>query len=346
MLPGLVGALILSLYGLSAAVPTPDVRDFASWQDAAAALLPRATFRSAERAVTNWRQQAALQLDLPATDAAQAFAGGDVRNASRCVKLNNYWCIKRAGWSGEIASDSEGHVAFATALDGATVAAVLLRRYYLAYGKRSALAIVSRWAPAQCGGAITVAQRRPLKAARATPQLPKALRNNLRARFLASRMRGGPSMRRSIIADRSLSMMAAPEIAVGMGEHLIVIAPRRSAAQPADLSSLPLTGPSGGLAIPALSACVDSGPRIRNYAAHAIEGITAGVNDDLKLFDVDGTPQPNLIRLMLNMARVEIGPLAVRNGLVAAAIDQAQRQMPPVKSPAQPTDPKAAPAGG
>ena len=47
----------------------------------------------------------------------------------RCIRLNNYWCIKKAGWTGEVASDSEGHVAFSSSLEGAMVAVRLLRRY-------------------------------------------------------------------------------------------------------------------------------------------------------------------------------------------------------------------------
>ncbi len=66
------------------------------------------------------------------------------------MKLNNYWCVKRARWAGEIAADAEGHVAFAPAIDGALAAVMLLRRYYLDYNRRSALAILSHWAPAQC----------------------------------------------------------------------------------------------------------------------------------------------------------------------------------------------------
>ena len=353
MLPDVVGALMIALYGLGAALPLPDVRDVTSWQDAAALALPAAVFRSAERAVTNWRQQAALQLDLPPVEAAQTFAGSEPHGASRCVRLNNYWCIKRAGWSGEIAADSEGHVAFATALDGATVAALLLRRYYVAYGRHSALAIVSRWAPAaQCGGvlAASVPRRAATRGPRPTPVARKGLGTTLRARFLAGHTRGGqrlagrggPSMRRTVIADRSLSMMPAPEIAVGMGERLAIVEPRRTGAKLADVSSLTTTAPSAPLAAPAAPVCADDGQRIRNYAARAIEGVTSGIDDDLKLFDADGAPAPNLVRLMRNMAGVEIGPLGVRTGLVAAAIDRMQRQLPPVR----PGEPQAAPAGG
>ena len=72
------------------------------------------------------------------------------------MRLNNYWRIKSARWNGKIASDAEGHVAFSSAHERAVVAAQLLRRYYVNYGHRSALAIVSRWAPSEYVAAAAV----------------------------------------------------------------------------------------------------------------------------------------------------------------------------------------------
>ena len=348
MLPDVLGALVLALVGLTGALPAPDAADLASPRAMAAMTLPSAAFRSAGRVVTNWRQQSALALDLPAVEAVRVFAGGEPNGTSRCVRLNNYWCIKRAGWSGEIAADGDGHVAFATADDGATVAALLLRRYYLVYGLRSALAIVSRWAPAQCGGPAAAASPQHGRFARPKSNVPKALATTLRGRFLASHTRGGrpiagltaPSMRRTIIADRSLAMMAAPEIAVGMGETLAVVAPRRAGSKLADLSSLTLGTPPGSRPPSAGATCVGEGRRIRTYASRAADGLVAGVDDDLKLFGADGTPGPNLARLMTNMAGVEIGPLSVRADLVREAISRAERQM------TAPRAARAPPTGG
>lgn len=113
-------------------------------------VLAAPTYLSADRAVDNWRLESALALDLAPLAAVRLAAGGDLAQTPRCVKLNNYWCIKRGGWVGEIAADGEGHVAFAAAGDGAAVAALLLRRYYVDYKRHSARAIVSRWAPARC----------------------------------------------------------------------------------------------------------------------------------------------------------------------------------------------------
>jgi hypothetical protein len=77
----------------------------------------------------------------------------------------------------------------------------------------------------------------------------------------------------------------------------------------------PVTEPLG-------AACASENTRIQNYAACAIEGIAASPNDDLNLFQADGTAGANLSRLLENMAKVEIGPLATRAGLIAAAIDR------------------------
>ncbi|WOJ89308.1 hypothetical protein RZS28_16140 [Methylocapsa polymorpha] len=123
-------------------------------------VLPEAKFRPADRAVTNWRIEATGNLDLPPDSLMKLAASPDPPAVARCVKLNNYWCIKRAGWAGEIAADAEGHVAFASAIEGAIVATILLRRYYLDYGRHSALAILSRWAPAQCGSAAAASAGR------------------------------------------------------------------------------------------------------------------------------------------------------------------------------------------
>ena len=85
-------------------------------------------YQPEQRAVDNWRTQSALALEMEPLAAARRALALENGDPARCVKLNNYWCIKRAGWNGEIAADADGHVAFATAAEGAAVAALLLRR--------------------------------------------------------------------------------------------------------------------------------------------------------------------------------------------------------------------------
>lgn len=290
-------------------------------------VLPQAKFRPAERAVTNWRIEATGNLDLPPDSLMKLAASPDPPAVARCVKLNNYWCIKRAGWAGEIAADSEGHVAFASAIEGAIVAANLLRRYYLDYRRHSALAILSRWAPAQCGSATAASARRGGAprvriASGASALALHGIANTLRARWLAAHRPGFASggkiapLHRSVVADRPAPLMRAPEIAVGMGEVELGRAPIKLAAlEPAQPAA-----PAGG------ATCPDESQRIHNYALRAIEGVASDPDEDLRLFSSDGTPGTNLPRLMFNMAKVEIGPLAARPELIAAAVELGTRR--------------------
>jgi hypothetical protein len=296
------------------------------------ALTTNASFSPSERIVSNWRLEAAQRLDTPPQSLAKLVAS-DSPATPRCIKLNNYWCVKRAGWVGEIAADADGHVAFASALEGAMVAVMLLRRYYLVYDRRSAQAIVSRWAPAQCGA---LAAGRPssdmrLAAMRLDGLATHGIANTLRARWLAShrpgfappRPAGKPGAlaaakpRRSIVADHAVRLMAAPEIAVGMGERAATQAPLTIAA----LIAMPVFAtPSAGL------ACADDSARIRQYALRAVEGVGASPDDDLQLFTADGAPGANLSLVMRNMAKVEIGPFGARDDLIARAIEAEARQ--------------------
>ncbi|WOJ89307.1 hypothetical protein RZS28_16135 [Methylocapsa polymorpha] len=110
--------------------------------------------------------------------------------------------------------------------------------------------------------------------------------------------------------------MRAPEIAVGMGEVEIGRAPIKLAA----LEPVLRAAPTGG------ATCPDESQRIRNYALRAIDGVASDPDEDLRLFSPDGTPGANLPRLMLNMAKVEIGPLAARADLIAAAVELATQR--------------------
>ena len=274
------------------------------------------SFRPAAREVSNWRAEARGGLDLPLFAGLSLARGVEPRGLSRCVRLNNYWCIKRAGWAGEIAADAEGHVAFSSAAEGALVAALLLRKYYVEYKRRSALDIVSRWAPAQCGGAL------------ARGLAPRGLRQTLRGRWLAAHGRGsvgrsakrGAGVRRSTVTERPVPMLRTPTIAVGISEIPL------SSARLASLNVFAETGPARpGASAP--SGCASETQRINNYAARAIEGVANNINDDLGLFDETGAPTPALALVMANMAAVEIGPLKADPALIDAAVDALARQI-------------------
>jgi hypothetical protein len=114
-------------------------------------------YLAAAREVSNWRREAVQDLQPAPLSALAVLLQVERPVVTRCVKLNNYWCIKRARWAGEIGADEEGHTGFATAEQGADAAVTLLRRYYLDFGRKSALDIVRRWAPAECRGGGTVA---------------------------------------------------------------------------------------------------------------------------------------------------------------------------------------------
>lgn len=281
-----------------------------------AIVAPGVTFRPREREVSNWRREAATHLDASPGTVANVLLGRDSAAVTRCVRLNNYWCVKRAGWSGEIAADRDGHVAFASAAEGATVAALLLRRYYVDYGRHSAMAIVSHWAPAACG-APAIAVRRGTLAADGLAAT--GIGHTLRARWLAGHGRrvAGRSFtraRRSVVPDRLIGRtMPEPDIAVGLGEAPLTL----SASLP-----LSLLGPSAAGPVRAL-ICGGDVTRIANYAGRASAGVAASVDADLKLFDPEGRPTPRLARLMHNMSAVEIGPLGADELLIARAVAHA-----------------------
>ncbi|WP_374305501.1 hypothetical protein [Methylocella sp.] len=313
------------------------LRDFGDLVARARAATPDPVFLEKPRAVSNWRLEAARHLDAPAPELARRL--DEAAQPPRCVKLNNYWCVKRAGWDGEIASDGEGHVAFASAPEGALVAIALLRRYALSYNLRSAQAILARWAPAQCGLAASRGRVAP-PPVRLAALAPRGIGSTLRARWLAGHRPGGAPKsaaaarpRVSIVIDRRTRMIEAPEIAVGMGERSASEPPRGAvrlvSLDGAGLGALAPSAPAAGV------SCASEAARVRAYAARAVEGLGIGPDDDLLLFSPDGAAGPRLAPFLRNMARVEIGPLGAREDLIrdAIAADAARRAERPPPAP-------------
>lgn len=307
------------------------------------------------RAVSNWRVEAAGSLTPLGLALVARYAAQEPAFVARCVRLNNGWCIKRAHWPGEIGGDGEGHTAFATAADGADAAVSLLSRYYRAYGRRSALAIVRRWAPAECrlpGAGAPAASRAP------TALAPRGLAGTVRARFLARHFRGGaprraavrgPNLRvqpwsaRARLAGRpSLraplpALRPVPDIATGLaasaeagrGGLRIVSAPGlskvRAPPSPEKLvaESAALPSVAGGSLLDLIAPpplCSDDEVRIGNYASRIAGSVGLKAGDDLALFSPDGRPLPNLAAVLLAMSAVELGTLHATPALVAAAI--------------------------
>jgi len=173
----------------------------------ASAEAPR--FDPAARAVSNWHAQTAAALQ-PQALALTASLAKDPPYVARCVRLNNGWCIKSARWPGEIGADGEGHTAFATLADGADAAAHLLRRYYRDYGRRSALAIGRRWAPAECRIAPTGRGGSAGPAVVSTGLAPRGIGGTLRARFLARHRPGGAPRLAAARAGRGGALRIQP----------------------------------------------------------------------------------------------------------------------------------------
>jgi hypothetical protein len=383
------------------------------------------TYEAATRAVSNWRSETMQDLHPLPVSVLAALLQAERPVVTRCVKLNNYWCIKRARWNGEIGADEEGHVGFASAEHGADAAVMLLRRYYLDYGRKSALDIVRRWAPAECriGGPATaistlalkgigqtlrarwLAAQRARAAKPASPPVATAAAAPAEARppslarsatasvkpappakaAVRAAPRAAPRSRVSVVPLRPLPTFRVPDIAVGMGERKVATisaslapAPRRRQPTPASVAAATrakavaearakpaaqarakvaaapkpapaVTPPVRLAAAPAppaaspppprpIAACGDE-TRIRNYASKMVEGLELGPSDDVKLFEADGTPLPNLARVMLSMSAVELGMLRASLGLIDAAI---ARAAPQLRASASLTTPPAA----
>lgn len=356
-----------------------------------------ARYAAAERATSNWRGEAVRTLSPLPVAALAVGAGAERPVVTRCVKLNNYWCIKRAGWTGEIGFDDEGHVGFASAERGADAAVTLLRRYYLEFGRRSALDIVRRWAPPGTCYAAGAPYRGPALAVH-------GLGNTLRARYLASKGRrvgapatprlaaaaprkpalaspglaappnrvaaarapaprpaaqAAPRTRVSAVPLRPLPSFRMPDIAAGMGGQRVVTlsaslaapaprrpapvvaaAPRRAtlaaaAPRPNPAAAAPRAASRPAAAAPSTAspaprpapppvqvACGSEESRIRNYAARIVDGLGVGPGDDLQLFEPDGRPKPNLVRVLVSMSGFELGYLRAGTDLVVAAVER------------------------
>ncbi|WP_201864376.1 hypothetical protein [Microvirga soli] len=291
---------------------------------------PVARYEPESREVTNWRSEAMDALEPKPVVAMAAVFRAERPFVTRCVKLNNYWCIKSARWNGELATDAEGHVGFATADHSADAAANLLRRYYLEYNRKSALDIVRRWAPAECNVATGIGGMAMLAV--------RGIGGTVRAQYLASRRKKGGAVRYTAKAGpggkpgrvslvipmtSKTPQYRVPSIAAGMGEkpkptkpEPLVATRRKPVREPATATAAPKPGPKVQVA----AACPSEEQRHRNYAGRMVDGLGLGPADDLKLFAEDGTPQPNLAHVMLAMSAFELGALRASPEMVEDAL--------------------------
>jgi len=313
--------------GLAAHALVPDVSGLAVGKQAL-----QARYEPQSREVTNWRAEAIGALEPKTVVTLASLFKAERPFVTRCVKLNNYWCIKSARWNGELATDSEGHVGFASADHGADAAALLLKRYYLDYNRKSALDIVRRWAPAECGIATSLGGMAVLAV--------RGIGGTVRAQYLASRRKGkvvrytaksragGRQGRVSVVIPLTpkTPQYRVPSIAEGMGEKPKPAKPRQPlVAQRAKPKREPAATASTASKAqapkaPVVSACAPDEQRLRNYASRLVAGLGLGPGDDLKLFDAEGRPLPNLAPVMLAMSAFELGMLRPSPDLVEKAI--------------------------
>jgi hypothetical protein len=303
-----------------------------------------ARYEAEARSVSNWRAEAVEALEPKPVVVMAALLKAERPFITRCVKLNNYWCIKSARWNGEIAKDAEGHVGFASADHAADAAATLLRRYYLEFNRKSALDVVRRWAPAECNVATGIGGIAVLAV--------RGIGGTVRARYLASRRGGkvrytaqakagaGPGRVSMVIPMRPAAPMKTPQfrvpdIAAGMGERprpappqpLMAARPKPAPRPVATASAAPRPEPKPSPRPETATACAPDEQRLRNYAGRMVEGLGIGATDDLRLFAEDGTPQPNLAHVMLAMSAFELGALRASPELVERAIRRAAEKV-------------------
>lgn len=307
-----------------------------------------ASYRAEEKSVTTWREGTLRTLEPAPLAAVAAWLDLGRPVVARCVRLNNPWCIKRARWPGEIGGDEEGHTAFASTEAGADAAASLLRTYYVSLGRKSALDIVRRWAPAECRigiGGMSVALA------------VGGLAGTLRARYLAStggRRAGLPAgrptvtrtpkgvaikappggrIRVSIVPMPPMPSYRVPSLTSGGGER-----GRPSAAfashQPAPRAKAkPLAAPRRPAEVRSLAAapipsfCGSEEGRIQAYASAISRALGMQPGSDLKLFDEAGQPTVNLLPVMVAMSAVELGYLHAGPTLAEGAIDRLKTRL-------------------
>lgn len=65
----------------------------------------------------------------------------------RCIKLNNYWCLKNFGWNGGVGVDSDNHTVFSNGYYTVRAAVRNTRTAYVRHGRKSALSIMRVYAP-------------------------------------------------------------------------------------------------------------------------------------------------------------------------------------------------------
>ena len=98
------------------------------------------TYDTTSRSVSNWRVEAELHLSVSSETLT-------IHRHKRCIKLNNYWCLKDVGWNGGIGKDRDSHTAFINRYFASRAAVRNFRTAYIKHNRKSALSIMSVYAP-------------------------------------------------------------------------------------------------------------------------------------------------------------------------------------------------------
>ncbi|NKC11708.1 MAG: hypothetical protein GKR94_05745 [Gammaproteobacteria bacterium] len=105
------------------------------------------------RLVNNWKSEAISHLIITEQQLER-------HKTVRCMKLNNYWCLKDFGWKGRLGKDSDHHTAFKTGFWAARAIVRNTRTAYIRRKRKSAFQIMEAYAPPRdCVGSKAATRR-------------------------------------------------------------------------------------------------------------------------------------------------------------------------------------------
>ena len=280
-----------------------------------------ASYDAEAREISNWRTETLAGLEPKPVAIAAALLSAERPVITRCVKLNNYWCIKSARWDGEIGRDSEGHVGFASADHGADAAVNLLRRYYLEFGRNPPSISFADGLRRNANIATGIGGLAVLAV--------RGIGGTVRAQYLASRRGKGVTTftvtrarrkARPGVHDHSDQNTAIPGARYRGRNGRETKATATKAGPAADSDGKARAGPESCKRRRRLCARSSS---VCAIMPTAWCWVLRWDPDDLQLFARDGMPSENLAAVMTAMASFELGMLRPTDALIDAALRRA-----------------------
>ena len=282
-----------------------------------------ARYDAEAREISNWRTETLAALEPKPVAIAAALLNADRPVITRCVKLNNYWCIKSARWDGEIGRIPKAMWASPPPTTGLT-------RRLICCGATTSNSIENPPSISSADGRRRNATSPPASAAlRCWPSGASAAPCG--RSYLASRRgkgvttftvtgRGGKPGRVSMVhSDQNTAIPGARYRG-------------RNGREAKPTATKPFQRPKCGKAsrrppkiasAAPVAACAPDEQRLRNYASRMVVGLKVGPTDDLQLFARDGMPSENLAAVMTAMASFELGMLRPTDALIDAALRRA-----------------------